>query len=141
MDECFLVGKLLPGIFGFLFGSCLGSGTLCFLMRQRAGESWMHGRSHCDSCGHTLHAIDLIPVLSYLMTGGKCRYCKAKIPPLCCITECVFGICFAVIIAEAAACHMGLLNCVETECAAGIVLSLYMAFLMYTTQQKPRKGE
>lgn len=35
MDEWFLVGKLLPGIFGFLLGSCLGSGTLCFLFGRK----------------------------------------------------------------------------------------------------------
>lgn len=38
-----------------------------------------HGRSMCVHCGHTLNAVDLIPVLSWITLRGKCRYCKKKI--------------------------------------------------------------
>lgn len=34
----------------------------------------------CDSCGATLQWQDTIPVISYALLGGKCRYCQAKIP-------------------------------------------------------------
>lgn len=37
------------------------------------------GRSMCPDCGHTLHAVDLVPVLSWLKMKGKCRYCKKPI--------------------------------------------------------------
>lgn len=37
------------------------------------------GRSYCPHCAHTLEALDLIPVFSYLFLRGKCRYCKAPI--------------------------------------------------------------
>lgn len=37
------------------------------------------GRSMCPHCKHTLTALDLIPVLSWLSLGGKCRYCKKSI--------------------------------------------------------------
>ena len=37
------------------------------------------GRSVCVHCGHELAAKDLIPVLSWLSLGGKCRYCKKPI--------------------------------------------------------------
>jgi len=33
----------------------------------------------CESCGHRLHARDLVPVLSWIELGGRCRYCKAPI--------------------------------------------------------------
>ncbi len=36
-------------------------------------------RSRCLSCGHTLHAIDLLPLVSWLSTGGRCRYCHERI--------------------------------------------------------------
>ena len=42
--------------------------------------SIVHGRSMCMNCGHELAAIDLVPVLSWLSLGGKCRYCNARIP-------------------------------------------------------------
>lgn len=41
--------------------------------------SIVHGRSMCGHCGHTLAAIDLIPLFSWLLLKGKCRYCKKPI--------------------------------------------------------------
>ncbi|RVT45739.1 prepilin peptidase [Rheinheimera sediminis] len=35
--------------------------------------------SHCPKCMHRLSALDNIPVLSWLLLGTKCRYCKAPI--------------------------------------------------------------
>lgn len=35
--------------------------------------------SHCPSCNHALRSIDLIPVLSFLLLKGRCRYCHAKV--------------------------------------------------------------
>jgi leader peptidase (prepilin peptidase)/N-methyltransferase len=37
------------------------------------------GRSHCAKCKKTLAARDLIPLFSFLLNGGKCRFCKKKI--------------------------------------------------------------
>ncbi|MEG0265693.1 MAG: prepilin peptidase, partial [Erysipelotrichaceae bacterium] len=37
------------------------------------------GRSYCPSCNHTLKAIDLVPVFSYMFLGAKCRYCHKSI--------------------------------------------------------------
>lgn len=39
-----------------------------------------HGRSMCPNCHHVLAARDLIPVVSWLLLGGKCRYCRKPIP-------------------------------------------------------------
>lgn len=36
-------------------------------------------RSRCLACGHTLHTIDLIPLVSWLSTRGRCRYCHERI--------------------------------------------------------------
>lgn len=41
--------------------------------------SILTGRSMCPSCRHTLAAIDLLPLLSWLSLGGKCRYCHKPI--------------------------------------------------------------
>lgn len=41
--------------------------------------SLVHGRSMCPKCSHTLAARDLIPVLSWLSLGGRCRYCHKGI--------------------------------------------------------------
>jgi len=42
-------------------------------------ESVIFPPSHCPKCKAKLKALDLIPVLSYLMLRGRCRYCKEKI--------------------------------------------------------------
>lgn len=44
-----------------------------------ADLSILHGRSMCSNCHHQLAAIDLIPVVSWLLLRGKCRYCHVKI--------------------------------------------------------------
>ena len=62
-----------------LLGACTGSFLGCLAWRTVHGESVLRGRSHCDVCGHTLGVRDLVPVFSYLFSGGKCRYCGAKL--------------------------------------------------------------
>ena len=62
-----------------LLGACLGSFLNCMAWRMVHGESVLRGRSHCDVCGHVLGARDLIPVVSYVLSGGRCRYCGAKL--------------------------------------------------------------
>lgn len=63
----------------FLFGLIIGSFLNVCIFRIPAGESIAFPPSHCSKCKRNLKAIDLIPVLSYLFLGGKCRYCKTKI--------------------------------------------------------------
>lgn len=62
----------------FMIGTCFGSFISCMSQRYIAHISIL-GRSHCDYCGHTLHLLDLIPVLSYIFLKGQCRYCHHKI--------------------------------------------------------------
>jgi leader peptidase (prepilin peptidase)/N-methyltransferase len=45
--------------------------------------------SHCPHCKHAIGALENIPVLSYLLQGGKCKHCKAPISPRYPILECV----------------------------------------------------
>lgn len=53
-------------------------------------------RSACPKCGHALGVIDLVPVLSWVMTGGKCRYCKKPVSVGYPLTE--LGVLFACLI-------------------------------------------
>ena len=58
--------------------------------------SIVKGRSVCESCGHELQAIDLLPVISWLSLGGRCRYCRDKIswqnPVVEVVTAAMFGL-------------------------------------------------
>ena len=62
-----------------ILGACMGSFLNCMAWRLVHGESVLRGRSHCDACGHVLGAGDLIPIVSYAMHRGRCRYCGAKL--------------------------------------------------------------
>ncbi len=47
--------------------------------RIPAGRKIGMDRSACDDCGHTLSAIDLLPVVTWLATRGRCRHCGVGI--------------------------------------------------------------
>lgn len=64
-------------IFIFFIGLFFGSFLNVLADRLSKGKT-MLGRSICDSCKHTLAWNDLIPIVSYVILGGKCRYCKAS---------------------------------------------------------------
>lgn len=64
----------------FIVGCCVASFINVVIYRIPLGLSVVKGRSFCPSCHHQLHAIDLIPILSYVSLGGKCRYCQNHIP-------------------------------------------------------------
>ena len=70
-----------------VLGLVMGSFAACMAGRIAVGESFLRGRSHCDACGHVLTARDLVPVLSWLALGGRCRWCGARIPARCPLTE------------------------------------------------------
>lgn len=62
-------------IFGLVIGSFLNV-CICRIANE---ESIIFPPSHCINCGYELKAKDLIPILSYIFLGGKCRRCKEKI--------------------------------------------------------------
>lgn len=75
-----------------LLGLCFGSFVNALVWRlheqakpkkKRAASdaelSISKGRSMCPHCKHTLSALDLLPVVSWLALGGKCRYCRKPI--------------------------------------------------------------
>lgn len=76
---------LSPFSFGYaclvagVLGACLGSFLNCLAWRAVHGESALRGRSHCDSCGHVLGVRDLIPIVSFFLAKGRCRYCGARL--------------------------------------------------------------
>lgn len=85
-------------VIAFISGTVAASFLTCMGWRMCNGESVLKGRSHCDSCGHVLHARDLIPILSYLAGKGRCRYCGASVSSLNLYEELVMGSLFALFV-------------------------------------------
>lgn len=59
----------------FAIGACTGSFINVILSRK----DWYKGRSRCDSCGHILTWYELIPIVSWVIQGYRCRACKEKV--------------------------------------------------------------
>ena len=57
----------------------VGSFIGCMADRIPADRALVWSRSRCDHCGHALGARDLVPLFSWLLSGARCRYCRAGI--------------------------------------------------------------
>lgn len=81
----------------FIIGTLFGSFFTLAVYRIPLGKDIIHERSFCPNCNHKLGFFDLIPILSYIFLGGKCRYCKQKIRPRYLLLEIASGIIFVFI--------------------------------------------
>lgn len=79
-------------------GLCLGSFFNVVILRSLSNESIVFPASKCPKCNHKLYFWHNIPVLSYILLGGKCYFCKEKIsiqyPLVELLTMLLFGISF-----------------------------------------------
>lgn len=76
------------GLFGLIVGSFLNVVIL------RWGAKSLGGRSECSSCRHTLAWYDLVPVLSWIVLRGRCRYCGSRISGQYALVEIVTALLF-----------------------------------------------
>jgi leader peptidase (prepilin peptidase)/N-methyltransferase len=77
-------------LFGLLFGSFL---NVC-IYRLPRGLSVVRPRSACPGCKQPIAFYDNIPVLSWLILGGRCRHCQEKISPRYVLIELLTGLLF-----------------------------------------------
>lgn len=88
--------EIVYSIFIALFGLILGSFYNVVGLRIPKGESIVNPPSHCTACNRRLTAFELIPVLSYVIQGGKCKGCGAKVSPIYCVTEIATAVLFVI---------------------------------------------
>jgi len=73
------IKKMIFWFFLFFLGLFFGSFINCVVYRLNNGLSPLKGRSICPKCKHQLAWFDNIPLLSFILLGGKCRYCGKPI--------------------------------------------------------------
>lgn len=76
-------------------GSIIGSFLNVLVLRK--GVLSLSGRSHCPSCGKNIAAYDLVPILSWILLRGRCRYCGSAISWQYPLVELLTAILFALV--------------------------------------------
>lgn len=80
----------------FCIGTLFGSFFTLAVYRIPIRQDITHTRSYCPKCNHKLGFWDMIPIISYIFLGGKCRYCKEKIRIRYLLLEMLSGLVFVV---------------------------------------------
>ena len=117
----------LIGIFVFAAGACVGSFLNVVALRYNTGRS-LAGRSGCFSCGHTLGFFDLIPILSFFFSAGRCRYCGSGVSLQYPLVEALVGLLFLGLYLKGFS--------LSSAVYLGVVFSLLTVILIYDIRHK-----
>ena len=82
---------VLPLLLWTLLGLCVGSFCNVLIFRLPKNEEFVRTPSHCMACGPRLRWFELVPVVSWLAQGGKCRACGVKLSAQYPIVEALNG--------------------------------------------------
>ena len=85
--------SVFVNVFIFLFGAAVGSFLNVCIYRLPRSLSLVHPRSKCPHCETPIAFYDNIPILSYLLLGGKCRHCSTAISLRYLVVELAAGLC------------------------------------------------
>ena len=91
----------LVGLFAFVFGCLWGSFLNVVIYRVPRGMSVVRPASHCPGCGAAIRPLDNVPVLSWVLLGGRARCCGVRVSPRYLAVEVLGGV-VALAIAEVA---------------------------------------
>ncbi len=91
-----MLSIFLALVLGLLVGSFL---NVC-IHRWPRDESVVKPRSRCPHCGKQIALYDIIPVISYVLLRGRCRFCQAPISVRYPIVEILTGLLFAYLVAR-----------------------------------------
>ncbi|NCA28221.1 MAG: prepilin peptidase [Proteobacteria bacterium] len=119
------------------FGAIFGSYATLFAYRLPRGEScfgrYFGKKSRCPNCGFTLMTRDLIPLLNWIVTCGKCRSCKTKIPRVHLFVELTTTILFLFCYAHFGITEIFIINCLIAT-AMVIIMACDITHKKFTDQ-------
>lgn len=107
----------------FLFGLIFGSFLNVCIYRLPRGLLVVAPRSACPACHTPIAAYDNIPVLSWLILGGRCRHCREPITPRYAVVELLCGLLFLLSFLQTGA---------TLDCVKGCVLCFLLLGLAFT---------
>ncbi|HVB20053.1 MAG TPA: prepilin peptidase [Candidatus Paceibacterota bacterium] len=80
----------------FVLGAIVASFIGVIVARLNTGQSFLVGRSRCDACNTQLPSSALIPVVSYVISGGRATCCGARLSLKAPLAELLLGALFMV---------------------------------------------
>ena len=87
-------------ILGFIFGGMCGSFFNVVIYRLPKGQSIVMPPSHCMKCGEPIKWYDNIPLISYILLGGRCRACKEPYSFRYFVIELLTAVLFALVVSK-----------------------------------------
>ena len=121
--------QIIFNILIFIIGTLFGSFSTLAVYRIPLHQDITHKRSYCPNCNHKLGFLDMIPILSYIFLGGKCRYCKQKIRTRYLLLEAFTGIVFLL---YAMSLNINFYNLELNKLVCLVIGMLYIAGLIIT---------
>lgn len=113
----------------FIYGLFIGSFLNVVIDRVPKGQSILFPPSHCPHCRHRLAWYDLLPVVSFLLLNGKCRYCKTKISLYYPLLELITGEVFLLVYLFAS--HAGFLYTLYLLVMASVFIVIFFSDYKY----------
>ena len=113
-----------------VFGAILGSFLNVCVYRLPRGESVVRPRSRCPRCGAPIAWYDNVPVVSWLVLGGRCRRCRAPISPLYPLVELTIALVWAAAIARLGLTPQALAAALFVTLLVGILLTDAREFII-----------
>ncbi len=110
----------------FIMGTVFGSFLTLATYRLPLNEDIVKKHSYCPKCNHELSFWDMIPIFSYIILKGKCRYCKTKIGPRYLLIELICGASFVIL---ALGLGINIYNLYTTKIVEFILGVLFIIFL------------
>ena len=94
MPKVDMISEMIIGGSIFILGAIVGSFLNVCIVRLPKEKSVVFPGSHCVHCQKPIAWYDNIPLISYFVLGGKCRFCHQKISIRYWIVELITAISF-----------------------------------------------
>lgn len=86
--------EIIGIIFMLVLGPAVGNYACSVVYRLPRGQTPFDRHPFCGHCGTDLKPVDLFPILSWLSTKGRCRYCQGPVPGIYTLIELACGVVF-----------------------------------------------